>query len=323
MGYIGLPGATCTGDTFLRLYSVVSGTSIEVSSNDDAPSPAGTTCSFLTFTAPATATTPLTLRVGQGCYGSTNTCSGTLSFAVTAAAASTGPNPPPLPPNLPGAPPIVAAGAGVLPPFVVTWNSAGATINPVWARVGATLSAGGSLRLGTIGPTGAACVGDTFIRLFTSPTVLPSVTFVDASTLTEVASNDDYAGSSCSQINWSPTSSAQAALPLYVAQGCYGGTFCQGRVAFESGAGVPPVASPPLLFPPAPPDVALAAGSVALTRFLAVNTDSASVNSTTAREALPAAALVPGVLVRVGTVGITGAVSIQSSKLTRVFFCCH
>ncbi len=69
VGTCGVPGASFTGDTYLRLYGA-SGT--QVAANDDACSGNG---SNLTFTA----TTAGTYQIRAGCYSS-NSCSGTVAW---------------------------------------------------------------------------------------------------------------------------------------------------------------------------------------------------------------------------------------------------
>ncbi|MFP2911505.1 trypsin-like serine peptidase [Pyxidicoccus sp. 3LFB2] len=65
-----VPGATGTGDTYLRLYNAAGQ---QVASNDDA-------CGVLSF-ASFKATTAGTYQIRAGCYSS-NTCSGTVAYTV-------------------------------------------------------------------------------------------------------------------------------------------------------------------------------------------------------------------------------------------------
>lgn len=70
IGTCGVPGATGTGDTYLRLFNP---NGQEVASNDDACG----VLSFLSFTAPTTGT----YQIHAGCF-STSSCTGTVAFTL-------------------------------------------------------------------------------------------------------------------------------------------------------------------------------------------------------------------------------------------------
>lgn len=128
-GTCGVPGASGTGDTYVRL--VGPGGAV-VSVSDDA---CGSLLSELSFTAP-----PLVgglYELQAGCF-STNACSGTVAYTVT------GPQ-------------------GGSYSFAAT-NTTSATVNTV--DLGITLSAGQTISLGTCGVLGAEGTGDTVVRLF-------------------------------------------------------------------------------------------------------------------------------------------------------------
>jgi hypothetical protein len=72
IGTCGLPGASGTGDTFLRLFDP---SSTEVAAADDA---CGGVLTFFTFTAAATGT----FQVRAGCFSS-GSCSGTVAFTLS------------------------------------------------------------------------------------------------------------------------------------------------------------------------------------------------------------------------------------------------
>jgi hypothetical protein len=73
VGTCGLPGASATGDTSLRVF----GASAQVAFNDDA---CFGTASYLLFTAP----TPGVYEVRAGCHADVS-CSGTVVFRITPA----------------------------------------------------------------------------------------------------------------------------------------------------------------------------------------------------------------------------------------------
>ena len=128
VGTCNLPGATASGDTFLRVFGT-SGT--EVASNDDS---CGSYASFIRYTVPTSGT----YEVRSGCYSS-GSCSGTVVYNV-----------------------IPAAKIEPLTYSASNTNSAQQnTLNRTF-----TLKAGDKLEVGTCTLTGATASGDTYLRLF-------------------------------------------------------------------------------------------------------------------------------------------------------------
>lgn len=127
VGTCSLPGATATGDTYLRLFNGSS----QVAENDDS-------CGFaslLTFTA----TSAGTYEIRSGCYG-VGQCSGTTAYKIRRKGSGSG---------------------------SVSYNvSNTATTTQNYRREALFLREGQLLTAGTCGVTGSAGTGDTFLRLF-------------------------------------------------------------------------------------------------------------------------------------------------------------
>ncbi len=130
LGTCGLPGATFTGDTFLRFFGP-GGT--QFAFNDDACGGRG---SSLTFTA----ATAGNYEIRGGCYSS-GSCTGTVVWQITA-------GPPP-------------TGSSYNYSAASTNNAQQNTVNQ-----SVTLNAGQSITLGTCGVAGSSASGDTYLRLF-------------------------------------------------------------------------------------------------------------------------------------------------------------
>lgn len=128
MGTCGIPGASNTGDTFVRLYMG----STEVAYNDDGCPGNG---SLLTYTA----TQSSSFEVRAGCFSS-NSCGGTLVYNIVRK----------------------GSGSGSF------WYSASDTGSATQYTVNQplTLRAGQVINLGTCGVSGASGTGDTYLRLY-------------------------------------------------------------------------------------------------------------------------------------------------------------
>jgi N-acetylneuraminic acid mutarotase len=132
VGTCGVPGASASGDTFLRLFN--GATATQVADNDDS---CGTTASFIRYTAPTTGT----YEVRAGCFAAAS-CSGTVAFRVIPSPTS----------------PLTYSGSNT--------NSAQQnTTNRSF-----TLNAGDVLEVGTCTVPGSSATGDTYLRLFDGAT---------------------------------------------------------------------------------------------------------------------------------------------------------
>jgi V8-like Glu-specific endopeptidase len=127
VGTCGLPGATFTGDTYLRIFNGAT----QVALNDDACGGLG---SQLTYTAAASAS----YQVRAGCY-SGSSCSGNVVYT------------------------IVRKGTGSGQYAYSAANTASATQNTVNQAL--FLKAGQVVNMGTCGVAGSAGTGDTYLRL--------------------------------------------------------------------------------------------------------------------------------------------------------------
>jgi len=130
VGTCGLPDATGTGDTFLRLYNP---SNTEVQSNDDSDG-----CGLNSYFA-HTAATAGDYQIRSGCY-SGNSCSGTTAYKILRKGNGTG---------------TFSFSAN---------NTAYATID--YGRHAFILREGQNVVAGTCGVTGSSGTGDTFLRLF-------------------------------------------------------------------------------------------------------------------------------------------------------------
>jgi|GEM_PF-1061554 len=130
VGTCGLPGATGTGDTFLRLYNA---SNTEVQSNDDAPG-----CGLNSYFAHTVATAG-NYQILSGCY-SGNSCSGTTAYKILRKGNGTG---------------TFAFSAS---------NTAYDTAN--YVREPFILREGQNVIAGTCGVSGSSGSGDTILKLF-------------------------------------------------------------------------------------------------------------------------------------------------------------
>ena len=99
------------------------------------------------------------------------------------------------------------------PSFSVTYTNS-ATIN--YATCSFTACPGDTVVMSTFNP--GSCTGDTYLRLF------------DPSTGNQLAENDDYDDSLCSQITYAFTPSCRT---YALRQGCYSSSTCGGQVTYS------------------------------------------------------------------------------------------
>ena len=217
------PGS-CTGDTFLRLYDPSTGNQLTFNDDfNDSP------CSQITYTFTSSCRT---YQLREGCYSSF-TCGGQVTYSgntlltqipsIVSTTPTVIPSTPSLqqtknPSKLQSVIPSTASVAPttmmpLCPSFFVT-NTNTATIN--YDTCSFIACPGDIVVMTTFSP--GSCSGDTFLRLY------------DPSTGNQLAENDDFNGSLCSQITYTFTSSCRA---YTLKEGCYQSSSCEGQVSYS------------------------------------------------------------------------------------------
>ena len=118
-----------------------------------------------------------------------------------------------VPTTVPSTTVSIAPGSSFCPSFSVTNTSSG-TIN--YATCHITACPGDTVVMSTLSP--GSCTGDTYLRLY------------DPSTDNQLAENDDYNGTLCSQLTYTFTASCRA---YTLREGCYQSLTCGGRVVYS------------------------------------------------------------------------------------------
>lgn len=205
------------------------------------------------------------LRIRAGCgYWSGGVCAGTVAYEIngpTSCRAPPSPPPrsprppiPPLPPRPPPPPlpplppPPTPPPLPPSPPLVAVWTTctqysisgtSNSAFNPADPSCLVYMCANAFIKAGTTQAVGSRCTGDTVMAVVLVPPPWNGAV---------TAVNDDYAGSSCSYLQWTNT----VGVPLWIRirGGCYGRSTCSGTLTYTIG-GPTSCAAPPL--PPSPP----------------------------------------------------------------------
>ena len=226
------PGS-CNGDSYLRLYDPSTGE--ELASNDDYSG----LCSQITYSFTSSCRT---YELREGCFSSYS-CSGQVYYSSSLVDAPTSlpsisqaPNAPTQAPGTPTqapgtptrapgspsfAPTYAPTSTGYCPAYSASYTSS-ATTN--YAICSIEACPGDTVLMTTFSP--GSCYGDTYLRLY------------DPSTGYQLAENDQYGGTDCSQITYTFTASCRT---YELREGCWSSYSCGGQVYYT----LEPSTSPP------------------------------------------------------------------------------